>query len=225
MGEAVRHAIYWMPEGPLARWGGRWLGWDAVEGCAVPQPPIPGHDRARLTAAPRRYGLHATLKPPFRLAPGRTEAELAAALAALAARTAPAVAPALTVARLGGFLALVPEGDEAALSGLAALCVEQLDPFRAPPSAAEIARRRAAGLDAEEEANLQRWGYPWVMDRFRFHVTLSGPVTEAEADALRAALAADPPPLPRPFAVAALAHAVEGPDGLFRLRHRYALTG
>lgn len=218
----VRHAIYWAPEGELAAWGAAWLGWDPDSGREVPQP-----DRVLgpLTEEPRRYGLHATLKPPFRLAPGRTEEELAAALAALAARLAPAEAPGLAPSRIGRFLALTPEGDGTALSRLAARCVAELDPFRAPPTEADLARRRASQLDTEEEANLVRWGYPHVMGRFRFHVTLTGALGEGQEETVRAALARHPPPLPRPFLLGALAHLGEGEDGRFRLLHRYTLSG
>lgn len=209
-----------MPEGDLAAWGAAWLGWDPERGQEVPHPDP---TLAPLTEEPRRYGLHATLKAPFRLAPGRTEDELAQALAAFAARRAPAEAPGLRLARIGRFLALVPEGD-AAINALAAACVTELDPFRAPLSEAELRRRRAAGLDAVEEANLLFWGYPYVLDRFRFHVTLSGPLDAAGEERARALLDRHSPPLPRPFRLSALAHLGEGSDGSFRLVHRYTLS-
>lgn len=211
-----------MPEGELAAWGAAWLGWDPARGEEVAQPDPA---LAALTAEPRRYGLHATLKAPFRLAPGRSESELAEAVAALAGRLAPAEAPGLRPALIGRFLALVPEEPAAGIGRLAAACVEELDLFRAPPLEAEFARRRAAGLDAAEEANLRRWGYPHVMDRFQFHVTLTGPLAEAQEAEGRALLARHPPPLPRPFVLGALGHLVEDGEGRFRLRHRYALSG
>ena len=53
------------------------------------------------------------------------------------------------------------------------------DRFRAPLDAAEAARRRRAGLNCREEALLLRWGYPFVMDAFRFHLTLTSRLDEA----------------------------------------------
>jgi putative phosphonate metabolism protein len=226
---AFRHAVYWVPApGALATWGAGWLGWDAWTGRPTQHPEVPGLPRPlrELTAEPRRYGLHATLKPPFRLAQDQDEAGLARSLAALAATLAPARADALRVRRIGRFLALVPDGGEADLGAVAAAAVARLDAFRARPSEAELARRRAAGLSAEEEANLARWGYPYVMEAFRFHVTLTGPLGEGEAERVEAALALELAGLPlKPFVLDALAHVVEGEDGMFRVVHRYPLSG
>lgn len=227
----LRHAVYWVPEpGPLAAFGAAWLGWDLEAGRAVEPPDVPGLPRplADLTAAPRRYGFHATLKPPFRLAPGRSEAELSAAVGGLATRLAPARADALRLAQVGHFLALVPDGDGRALGALAAEAVAALDAFRAPAPPEEVARRRAAGLSPIEEANLVRWGYPYVMDAFRFHVTLTGRLEPGEAGPVLALLGArleGEALLPRPFALGALAHVGEGQDGRFRLLARHPLRG
>lgn len=216
-----------MPGGDLAAFGAAWLGWDPETGQEVPQPEVRGLPRplSAITEEPRRYGLHATLKPPFRLAEELGKEDLSQAVSALACRLAPATAPGLRLSRIGRFLALVPEGDGADIARVADASVEALDPFRAPATEAELARRRAAGLDPAEEANLRRWGYPYVMDRFRFHVTLTGPLDPGEEAVVRAALDKNLPPLPRPFRLDALAHVGEGEDGRFRLLHRYALTG
>jgi putative phosphonate metabolism protein len=189
-----RHAIYWLPEtgSALARLGAAWLGWDAEAGRGVARPDLPGlpDDAAGLPGAAPRYGFHATLKPPFRLAEGRDPAGLAAATEALADGLVPFDIPALAVRALGRFLALQPAAPCAALSDLAARCVAVLDPFRAPAGPAELARRRAAGLSATQEANLIRWGYPHVMEEFRFHLTLAGPLSDADRAAARGPLAA-----------------------------------
>ena len=172
-----RYALYWAPQegSDLARLGGAWLGLREESNSAGPPPPIPGFDALRihvLTAEPRRYGLHATLKPPFALADGTDLAALREAVAAFAAAQACVTLP--------------------ALDALAADCVTRFDRFRAPPRPAELARRRAARLSPAEEAHLLRWGYPYVLDRFRFHVTLTGPLDPAEAERLM-------PPLIRLF--------------------------
>lgn len=228
MQTATRYAIYYTPPpGALAAFGAAWLGWDVAAGAPVAQPPVPGLARplGEITATPRRYGFHATLKPPFRLAEGRRPAELAEAAERLAGRLAPVGTTGLQLSGLGRFLALVPAGDAAPLGALAAEVVAALDGFRAPMGEAERARR-GAGLSPRQAALLERWGYPWVMEEFRFHLTLTGPLEPAEAAAVRAALVPGLAPcLPRPFRLDALSLVAEGGDGSFRLLHRYPLCG
>lgn len=224
----TRYAVYALPEGALGAAGAAWLGWDARAGRAVAQPEVPGLPRpvAELTGRPGRYGFHATMKPPFRLTEGRTEAELCAAFDAFCARAWPAQAEGLAVAAVGPFLALRPEGETGELDRLAAAAVEVLDAFRAPPDAAELARRRKPGLSHRQDALLRRWGYPYVMEEFRFHVTLTGPLDDAERDRAQAALAAHfAPVLPRPYRVAHLALMGEDAEGRFHAIHEAALSG
>jgi hypothetical protein len=75
-------------------------------------------------------------------------------------------------------------------------------------------------------ANLARWGYPWVFDRFRFHMTLTGALPPAEAAAVLAALGPTLAPLlAQPVPVGAICHFAEGADGRFRVLGRYPLSG
>ena len=152
-----------------------------------------------------------TLKPPFRLREGKGETELAAAARSLAAAWPPAPLGRLAVRRLGRFLALAPE-DPAPVSRLAAALVEGLDAFRAPPPPEETARRRATGLSPAQDALLKRWGYPYVMDEFRPHLTLTG--ADPGADAADEAGRIFGPLLARPVTVRAVA--LVGEDGLGR---------
>lgn len=180
-----RHAIYFAPPGnsSLHRTASAWLGRDALSGATVAQPELPALPRERfatLTASPRRYGFHATIKAPFTLAPGRSPADLAAALRAELASHAPFQLP-LKVALLEGFLALVPSAPSPPMAALETSIVAGLDPFRAKASDAELARRRTVGLSPEAEANLDRYGYPWVGALFRFHMTLSERLAPGDA--------------------------------------------
>ncbi len=203
-----RHAIYWAPPAgsPLARLGATWLGRDAETGEAVPRSVALDIDPAQaeaLTDSPRFYGFHGTLKPPFALSPGHTAGALRDALTTFAACRPPLVLPPLSVTAIGPFIALIPSAPVPALDDLAAACVADLDTFRAPPDAADLARRQAAGLSERQAALLARWGYPYVMEEFRFHLTLTGPIVDATdraavLDALRdlcAPVCATPPPL------------------------------
>ncbi|MCR9219221.1 MAG: DUF1045 domain-containing protein [Alphaproteobacteria bacterium] len=231
MSDYARYAVYYAPPAgsDLARFGAEWLGRDAQTESPCGPPAgigLSAERLAALTAAPARYGFHGTLKPPFALAAGTDRVALEKALAALAADLAPAAAPeGLRLTEIGHFLALTPAPDDRAIRPLAAAVVARLDRFRAPPSEGELARRRAAGLSARQEALLRRWGYPYVMEEFRFHLTLTGPLEPADLAAAAAALG----PLVAPFARAPFrieAFSLFGDPGggaPFRLLRRFPL--
>ena len=184
---AARYAVYWAPEDddPLWRAGCDWLGRDART-----TPAASLHPGARPhTADPARYGFHATLKAPIRLAPGFEVEALLKTVQALSTEFSAFDMPALQVAWQGRFLALrpsapLPEGHP--LPALARTCVIALEAFRRPPSAAELARRRSAGLTPEEDARLLRWGYPHVLEGWQFHMTLSESWADPQAKEARA---------------------------------------
>ena len=183
----TRYALYFAPAAAHPLWsaGCAWLGRDPESGGAGEGGPHRGD--------PRRYGFHATLKPPFALRDGTTPSQLLGALTRFVDERAAFAMPPLQVAALGDFLALRPVDPDAAAPGqplreLADDCVRLFDPFRRPPSAAEIARRVAARLDEWQRANVDRWGYPHVFEHWRFHMTLSDSLAD---DSLRAALQAD----------------------------------
>ena len=207
-----RFAVYDPGPAALARFGARWLGWDAPTGraCEATAP-------APWTEAARRYGFHATIKAPFRLAEGRTPEDLVRELQTLAATLAPVELPGgLVLAQIDGFLALVPRDQTVALTDLAARVVAGLDHLRAPLTKAEIARRRPETLSEVGRAHLARWGYPHVMDSFRYHMTLTGPIEGADANDARAQLVpALAGLLPDPHPVTELALMGEDADGFF----------
>jgi putative phosphonate metabolism protein len=173
MGPDARVAVYYapLPDDVLFAAAAAWLGRDPATNARLDQPDIAGI--TEVTAEPRLYGFHATLKPPMRLAASRTWDAVVAAATALADRIAPFDLPPLSVQDLFGFLALRETAPSAALQRLADACVEHLDAFRAPPSDAELARRRRANLTPQQDAMLTRWGYPYVFDTWFFHMTLT----------------------------------------------------
>lgn len=223
-----RYGVYVLPDGAFGDAGAAWLGWDCRAGASCAHPRVAGLRAPveALTRTPRRYGFHGTVKPPFRLAGGTDEAALHEAARAFCATRRPVVVDDLRVVRLGGFVAIVPAAPSPALSDLAGATVAALDSFRAPPSEAELARRRKAGLTDRQEALLLRWGYPYVMDAFRFHLTLTGRLDRADADEVRTALAAHfEAVLPRPWIIGSLCLVGEDDAGRFHLLHRYTLSG
>ncbi|MBY0329454.1 MAG: DUF1045 domain-containing protein [Acetobacteraceae bacterium] len=228
MSGGARFALYWAPEldDPLHALGSAWLGRDAETGAALPQPGLPGGlDISDLTADPRGYGLHATLKAPFRLAGGY--AALEAAVQAFAARTAPFDLPPLAVCDLSGFLALRETAPCPALHALADAAVLALEPCRAPLTEAEWARRRRGGLSAAAEARVARWGYHLVFEAWRFHVTLTRRLTPGEHAIVRPALIAHlgdaPARVRRVRSICLFSQA--GPGVPFRIARRVPLAG
>lgn len=180
MGPHARVAVYYAPrpDDPLFATARAWLGRDAESGVPVPHPGVPDIDA--VTAEPRLYGFHATLKPPMRLPVGRQWRDLLEAASAFAARTSPFALPRLAVSDLSGFLALRETVPCPPLQALADGCVAELDAFRAPASAEELARRRRSRLTPQQDAMLVRWGYPYVFDAWFFHMTLTRRLNAAE---------------------------------------------
>lgn len=221
----MRAALYFAPpeDHPLSRAAANWLGRDAWR---AGRPPV-GSGEDALVAEPRRYGFHATLKPPFRLAEGTSLAGLRDAMAGFCRVQEGAAIAALRLARIGAFFALVPGDEKPGLDALAAAVVRHFEPFRAPATEAEIARRRPERLSPRQRSYLADWGYPYVFETFQFHMTLTGPVAEeargAVEDVLRARFA---PFLGRPLAVDSLCLFVEpAPPGDFVIDTALPLAG
>ncbi|HVY16833.1 MAG TPA: DUF1045 domain-containing protein [Rhodopila sp.] len=223
----ARVAIYYAPaaDDALARLSSAWLGRDPVTNAPVRQPDIDGI--AEVTAEPRLYGFHATLKPPMRLVEGTDWRDLMAAVRAMAARIAPFDLPPLAVRDLHGFLALRETEASAPLQALADACVAELDAFRAPPPAEELARRRKASLSAEQDAMLLRWGYPYVFGTWFFHMTLTRRLSaEEKARLAPAAEAWFAPALAQPRRVRDICVFTQAETGAaFTLAERVRLRG
>jgi putative phosphonate metabolism protein len=189
----MRYSIYFTPpaDDPLTVLAAKWLGRDAFRDLTIEQFDVDGFaadELSELTAEPRRYGFHATLKAPMELAADRSEGELLSALDAFASDTQSFEIPKIALGQLGPFFALVPHETYDPLQTYAAACVRDFEPFRAPLSDADIARRKPERLSESERANLMDWGYPYVFDDFHFHMTLTGQVPPERQAEMRAAL-------------------------------------
>ena len=224
----ARYAIYFAPQAdsPLARFGAAWLGRDAETGAHLALPAIEGFSDERMayiTAAPRGYGFHATLAPPMRLAEGCTRGMLDEALGSFSASREPFRAPPLVLAALDGFLALVLSGASAPMQALEDDIIRTFHRFRAPPTPAEYIRREAGIHTTRQKELLRQWGYPFVLDEFRFHMTLTCALDQDERCALQRALEALTAPLcARPLVVDGIALFEQEARGApFRLTRRY----
>ena len=183
----MRAAVYFTPPAGnlLTRAAGQWLGRSAFDG-----EPTRAADAAidPLVASPARYGFHATIKAPFRLADGVDLADLDARLASFCAAQRPFTIERLVLSRLGGFFAMTPADPATALGDLEAETVRAFDVFRAPITEAEIEKRAPDRLSGREQDNLRHWGYPYVFDAFRFHMTLTSNLPEADRDPVEVVL-------------------------------------
>lgn len=228
----MRYALYFTPpaDDSLAKAATAWLGRDPFSGQDIPQAPVSEFSTdalAALTADPRRYGFHATLKAPFRLAPGRHESELLGAFSSFCAQTPAFDIPNVVIDQIGPFFALVPDRIYPALQDFAASVVETFEPFRAELTEADIARRRPERLSDSQRDNLLRWGYHYVMDDFRFHMTLTGPVEPESSPDMRGLLAARFANFTnRPLAVCGLGlYVEEAPGAPFTVHSWLPLSG
>jgi hypothetical protein len=176
----TRVALYYAPAVTDSLWqcAADWLGRDPETNAPRRQPALP--DIAAITADPRLYAFHATLKPPMRLCDGATWDDVLAATRTVAAGIPAFDLPPLAVDDLHGFLALRETTPSPALQALADACVAGADHLRAPPDEVERARRRRHPLPPAEDANLRRWGYPYVFATWFFHMTLTRRLTAAE---------------------------------------------
>lgn len=226
-----RYAIYLAPptDSALWRFGSSVLGYDAETGEQPAAPDLAGFDAEtwhQATEEPRRYGFHGTLKAPFRLADGFTERALEDAISDFVREHRAFELPPLTVRAIGSFVALVPPSPVPKLEDLARCAVEELDLLRAPLSEREIARRRPERLSARQRTYLDTYGYPYVLDEFRFHMTLTGPLPDLERDhalnALAEAYAASGAEVPATVADVGL-YVQEGGGGRFRFVRRFPL--
>jgi putative phosphonate metabolism protein len=175
----ARYALYFAPRpgDALAVAASQWLGRDPETGQARALRPVPGIAAERLaeiTAEPRLYGFHGTLKAPIALADDITEREFLDAVGKFAAAGRAFSVPALQLDEISGFLALVPSAPCEPLHDLADRCMVEFDEYRRPADEAEVMRRRAAGLTPRQDELLLRWGYPYVLEHWRFHLTLTG---------------------------------------------------
>ncbi|KIG09944.1 DUF1045 domain-containing protein [Caballeronia concitans] len=176
----ARVALYHAPPASSAWWreGCEWLGRDAESG-------LENSTRVHAwTHAPRRYGWHATIVPPFHCAAGVALSDVLAAARAWASGV-PRFDMPVRLAQMNRFVALRAEqdDDDERLRDIAASALQALAPLRAKPSAQSIERRIHAGMSARQIELLRAWGYPYVFDEYRFHMTLSDSLDDTHARA------------------------------------------
>ncbi len=227
----MRMAIYYLPRRDSALWrfGSAFLGYDAITGAPCEQTGLAGIDAGQIkawTGEPRLYGFHATLKAPFRLADGLDAEALCTAAAKFCARERPVSLGVLAPDCLGSFIALKPVQHCSDLASLAARCVEYFDTFRAPMNEAERARRLQSKLTPRQIELMDLWGYPYVFDEFRFHMSLTGPLPADVRTPMLAATEQCFAPISEPVIVDSICVCEQTiPNRPFRLLQRFELCG
>ncbi|MFM9942667.1 MAG: DUF1045 domain-containing protein [Hyphomicrobiaceae bacterium] len=231
MDHPPRFAVYFAPDPSSALWafGCSVLGRDAEsDRDTALLPPLTAHlpDWSRKVAAAAHYGFHATLKAPFELATGKDEHSLRDAVATLSRGLTPVALGRLQVATIGRFIALVPAVAPAPLEQLAGQVVTALDAFRAPLSEHDRRRRQPEALTPRQREHLDRWGYPYVLDQFRFHMTLTGPLEDDERGRVLQLLSSLYRPQDGPVTIDQICIFMQCRRDLpFRLAHRLRLGG
>ena len=172
-----RYAVYYTPQDDLFyNLGSSWLGWDTVLRRPLSQPEISNNiNIEKITETPRKYGLHATIKAPFRLSDGVCASELERQLRTLCLSLKP-IEFSLEVSELNGFFAFTPTVKNTEIRELHTKVVRELDEFRAPSTKDELIKRRRNQLTSEQDQNLKKWGYPYIFEDFYFHITLTGKI-------------------------------------------------
>ncbi len=227
----MRYAIYYVPprDTPLADFGAAILAYDVQSGSARERLVVPGIAESRLvsmTHRAARYGFHATLKAPFRLAAGRSRIDVLKLAADTADRCYPVEISGLELAMLGNFAALRPQQACPELDAIAATFVRDLDPLRVV-EARDEARWPPGKLSARQGARLEAWGYPYVFDEYRFHMTLTDALNAVEAVEISRALklaATDVTSIPLTIDAVTVVEEIN-PTAPFRAIARFRLRG
>ncbi len=183
-----RYAIYFSPadDSALGIFGASVLRRHALESTPYINPDLPyNFDNTPYWLScikkPAHYGFHATLKAPFELAPGQTAASLLNDVSQFCATRKSMTLEGLEPRRTRRFDALAFAQQPDAVHRFANAVVEHFEPYRAPLGEADLARRHKDNLTPEHIENLERYGYPYVMNQFNFHMTLSGTQPDDES--------------------------------------------
>lgn len=223
-----RVAIFYAPasKSPLAKFGSEWLGWDVENAFEVNHPNIPNLPApiSNIVATPQKYGFHGTLKAPFNLNSARSLDELRGALHNFGHQTSKFTIGRMKVARLGNFVALIQEDPSDQLQIVASNVVKLFEEFRAPLSEYDIAKRRKANLSPRQDELMLKWGYPYIFDEFKFHLTLTGKLDESDAERTKLVLIEHLSSiLSNPMEAVDICLYGEREDGRFEIIERYPL--
>lgn len=183
---SARYALYFSPpaHSELAAFGEFCLGRTAFTGRESTATSTYKDQKLwrTLTSKPAHYGFHATLKAPFELSRESNMEQLIDTARTFASKETSVPLSGLAPRQLSHFLALTVQEQPDTLISLAQRCVEAFDSFRQPLSDADIQHRLKQPLNDRQKILLERFGYPYVAEQFRFHMTLSGEMSVQDND-------------------------------------------
>lgn len=174
----ARYALSYVPEkgSLLADFGRTWLGRDIDSSEFYEQPSIEGVTPERLSELThwrRSDGLHGILKPPFQINPSSSLDGFLDTARLFSKFLKPVEIPQLEVNVIGKFIALTPTISSRELVDLASECVRIFEGFRQPVMIDMDRRYRKDKLTVYQNRMLKHWGYPYVMEEFRFFIPLT----------------------------------------------------
>jgi hypothetical protein len=189
----ARYALYLTPppDSDLWRFGCDVIGRDPMTSASREGFSLEGYppDSWRsMTSDARRYGFHVTLMAPFSLRLDLDPTDMFDSIAEFARKHSPFEAGELKVGVVKAghglaFVALKPEGALKELRSFEVRVVRGLDRLRAPFVETDREYRGSKRLTPRQAYYLHAWGYPYVLDEFDPHFTL----TNASPDADRVA--------------------------------------
>lgn len=135
-------------------------------------------ETADMLKDPKRYGFHATIKPPFKLKDQYSIGDVEQQMQRFCQHTSSFITPHMEVAKIGRFFCIKPVEESWEINSLASSVVQRFDNFREPAREKDLERRRLTGLNFRQDELLIEWGYPYVLSEFIFHMTLTGKITD-----------------------------------------------
>ena len=121
---------------------------------------------------PAKYGFHATLKAPFRLKRNVKTKNFYDVISHIAAQHSRFKIKGLKIVYSKKFTLITSRKPNKLLINLENDLVKHLDTFRAELNKTEIKKRIPDSLTFKQNKYLKEWGYPFVLDQYKFHMTL-----------------------------------------------------
>ena len=182
-----RYAIYYVPSenSELDLFGKCWLGWDPYKGVETTKSDLsklPSFKKfSSLVLTPKQYGFHGTIKAPFRLKNEYTYNDLENKVREISKQIHSFYFDQLIIKKLGNFIGLIPTNN-LKINAVSNKFVEELDYLRDELSESEIKKRKPHKLTSNQKQMLFKWGYPYVFNEFKFHLTLTSKLNVVEID-------------------------------------------
>ena len=182
-----RYAIYYVPSenSELDLFGKCWLGWDPYKGVETTKSDLsklPSFKKfSSLVLTPKQYGFHGTIKAPFKLKNEYTYNDLENKVREISKQIHSFYFDQLIIKKLGNFIGLIPTNN-LKINAVSNKFVEELDYLRDELSESEIKKRKPHKLTSNQKQMLFKWGYPYVFDEFKFHLTLTSKLNVVEID-------------------------------------------